>query len=156
MLIIRQPLKSKNQTGREMYRMIAATAGDLKKVFYNVGGRPVSADKLPLVQWFNIVKNIPYRRDPKPREILARPAHILGFEKLGADCKKKSLLMAAWCKQNNIPFRFIASSRRKDKKVHHVFPQARIAGQWLPLDATYKRNTIGMKRSDTKTEVLKK
>jgi hypothetical protein len=155
MIVFRQPLISKNQTGREMYRMINGTAQDLKGIFFNVNGKKVSADKLPLVSWFNYVKNIPYRRDPKPREIIARPKHIVNFESLGADCKKKSLLMAAWLKNNKIPFRFIASSKRPDKKIHHVFPEGKIADQWIPLDATYKTNSIGMNREDTKREVLK-
>lgn len=155
MIIIKQPLKSKNQTGREMYKIINRTADDLDNIYFGSNGRRVSAAALPLVEYFNYVKNIPYRRDPKPREIIARPLHIANFQNLGADCKKKSIMIAAWLKRNNIPFRFIASSRRKDKRVHHVFPQGRIAGQWVNLDATYKRNRIAMPRIDTKQEVLK-
>lgn len=155
MIIIKKPLKSKNQTGREMYKMVNSTAADLKGIFFGSNGLSISADRLPLVEYFNYVKNIPYRRDPKPREILARPAHIAKFSELGADCKKKALMIAAWLKLNKIPFRFIAASRRPDKRIHHVFPQGRIADQWVNLDATYKRYRIGMPRSDTKQEVLK-
>lgn len=155
MLIIRQRLKSKNQTGREMYRLVDRTAGDLKKIMCGDNGNKTTAAKMPLVNYFNFVKNIPYRRDPKPREIIARPIHIARFSNLGADCKKKAIMMAAWAKSNKIPFRFVASSRRPDKRVHHVFTQARIAGQWVNLDATYPKNKIAMPRNDTKREVLK-
>lgn len=155
MVVIRQPLRSKNQTGREMYKIVSRTADDLKSIFFGSNGQKITADKLPLVEYFNYVKNIPYRRDPKPREIISRPRYIAKYSSLGADCKKKSLMIAAWLKANKIPFRFIASSRRPDKKVHHVFPQGKIGGQWVSLDATYKKNKIAMPRNDTKQEVLR-
>lgn len=138
-----------------MYKIVSRTAGDLRSLMCGTNGQKIRADKMPLVEYFNYVKDIPYRRDPKPREIIARPLHIARFQNFGADCKKKSIMIAAWLKANKIPFRFIASSRRPDKRVHHVFPQGKISGQWINLDATYKNGKIAMPRNDTKQEILK-
>jgi hypothetical protein len=150
MKFIKEPLKSKFQTANQMYKIVNSTSSDLQKI--NINGK--KAAKNSLVDYFDYIKNIKYRMDRKPREILARPAISLKFKNAGIDCKKKALLIAAWSKQNNIPFRFVASSRRPDRQVHHVFPQLYISGRYINVDATYPTNSINEKKRYTRMIVL--
>lgn len=143
-------LYSKFQTGKKMYDLVDKTAGDLKKI--KISGKPLS--DMPLSDYFFLVKNIPYRQDPKPREIIARPKYLFKYRKNGLDCKKKALLVAAWAKNNNIPFRFIASSNRPNRHIHHVFPELYFSGRYVITDATYPKNSINMKKHFTKKIVL--
>jgi hypothetical protein len=157
MVVRRAPLFNKKQTGKAMYGLVRRFSGDLKNVFLRDGSRVVSANRIPLPRWFDFVKNIPYRCDPKPREIVARPSHIINYgsvEHLGADCKKKAILIASWLRQNHVPFTFVSASRLRNGRIHHVFVRAFPSGGSVDLDATYKRNTIGMRRRDTKQEIL--
>jgi len=154
-----EPLTSKKQTGRKMYAIVERFHNDLRTTF-SPDGRVPLAD-LPMEQFFSLVKNIPYRKDEKPVEVLARPAHILRFARLGMDCKKKNSLMAAFlrCQEsgaypNGIPYRFVASSRRADKRVHHVFCQAKLNGHWSTLDPTYAWYEPGAVKEVTYAEVL--
>jgi len=145
MKIKRRRLYGKEQTGAEMYNLVDRTAADINGL-----------SKVPLCDYFNLIKNIPYRRDIKPREIIARPKHLFKFKNAGLDCKKKSLLIAAWAKQNKIPFRFVATSRRPDKRVHHVFPQILLSGQYINVDATYPYNRINQKKPITNFIILRR
>ena len=148
-----EPLSSKDQTGRRMYAIVDQFHGDLRTATTDAG-TPMS--RLSMPAFFNFVKDIPYRRDEKPVEVLARPAHILKFARLGMDCKKKNSLMAAWCRAQNppVPYRFIASSSRDDKRVHHVFCQAMIDGKWTTMDPTYAWYKPGEVKEVTHAEVL--
>jgi len=138
-------LYGKEQTGAEMYRLVDQTAADINGL-----------SKIPLCDYFDLIKNIPYRRDIKPREIIARPRHLLKFRNAGLDCKKKSILLASWAKQNKIPFRFVATSKRKDRRVHHVFPQILLSGQYINVDATYPHNRINENKPVTKIIILRR
>ncbi|RQW04078.1 hypothetical protein EH223_08535 [candidate division KSB1 bacterium] len=155
MKVFRAPLKNKDQTGSAMHKMTRATAGDLRRMKFQYNGKVITGYDLPLRAWFDFVRCIPYRADPKPREIIARPAHIARFCGLGADCKKKAIMIAAWLQAHDVPWRFVASSRRRDKKKHHVYPQGKISGDWLTLDATYKHYYPGMRKKNTAEEILK-
>ena len=98
--------------------------------------------RLPLPVFFNTVKNIPFKLDPAGREVTARPKYLKNprlFPRM--DCKKKAVLVQAWLKSRAIPSRLVAISERPDKKIHHVFPQAKMktarGNKWLNVDATY-------------------
>jgi len=152
MVVKTERLYGKNQTGRRMYDLIRSTAGDLDDIFIN----GVSASDLPLAKWYTIVKRIPYRIDPVPREIIARPAILAKYgPQVGIDCKKKSCLMAAALERKKIPWRLMSTSRRPDKKVSHVFPQAFLVNRWVNLDATYPFYRPGQPKQVTKAEILK-
>jgi hypothetical protein len=146
----RQPLYDKAETAARIKELIRDYHGDLDGITLN--GQPVSS--LSMADFFDFVKNIKYRIDPKPIEVIARPAHILKYRGLGMDCKKKAILCGAYCKCNGIKYRFIGSSRRPDKKVHHIFPQIYHSGQWVNYDATYPENEIGDSKQITHAEVL--
>lgn len=124
-----------------MYSMVEKFYGDIGEMAL-----------LPLEAYFNAVRSIPYRKDPPGTETVARPSAILRMP--AADCKKKSILIAAWCKANGIPYRLIACSALRNRRVHHVFPDARINGEYRPLDATYPSYRPFQVRPYTKLEVL--
>lgn len=150
MIATRQPLQDKSQTAKKMYSIVRDTANDLKNV--KICGTP--AANLCLKDFFQYVRTIPYRRDPRPREIIARPKHLLKYRESGLDCKKKAILMGTWATVNNIPFRFVATSKTPDKRIHHVFPQLLISGRFIDTDATYPTNRINAKKQYTKMVIL--
>lgn len=99
---------------------------------------------LPLHDFFELVKNMPYRRDPAGREVIARQKYILKYApELGRDCKKQSTLLGSWAKENGVPFRLSVVSTRPDKKPHHIFCSVLIGGKWIDADATYKNYKLG-------------
>lgn len=119
-----------------MYRMVMiGLAGN------DLGG----AALMPLPSFFDGVRKIPYQRDQKGRETVARPALLLR-EFPALDCKKKAILMGAFLAAKKIPFRFIAVSESPTKKFHHVFVLARVAGKWRPVDATYSKYKLFEKK----------
>jgi hypothetical protein len=154
MLEMREPLYDKNQTGNRIKELCRRFYSDLSSIYLEKNGQQIPLSSLTLKEFFNFVRNIPYRQDKKPIEIVARPYHILRHKSLGMDCKKKSVLLGAFCEYQGIPYRFIASSRRADKQVHHVFPQAQVNGRFVNVDATYPEYSYGQKKNVTYAEVL--
>lgn len=127
-----------------MYNMVSKYASDLGDL-----------SKMPLQAFYDKVRLIPYRRDVLGQETVARPSLLLS-EFPALDCKKKSILMGSYLLLNGIPFRFIASSQRKDAKFHHVYVQAKIGDTFKNVDATYaKYKLFEPKRGLTRIQVLK-
>jgi hypothetical protein len=147
-------LSDKNQTGEEMHRLIERYSSDLRQIKVWRSGRLVPLSMLTLEDIFNIVKNIPYRRDNKPIEVVARPYAILKNKEVGMDCKKKAILLSCYLKERGLPFRLIASSRLPNKRIHHVFPQVRLFDSWENFDATYPHYKPFEQKKITKAEVL--
>ena len=145
-------LDSKDQTGAEMYRLIDQYAGDLDRI--TVNGKPLSS--MNMFEFFNYVKNIPYRKDIKAIEVVSRPSKIIQNKNDGMDCKKKSILISSYLKNRNIPFRLIASSKRRDKRIHHVFPQMKINDEWVNMDATYNHYRPMRIKTLTAAQVLQR
>jgi hypothetical protein len=145
MKISRGPLKSAQATAAEMARLAVQYSSDLGE-----------KSSWALQKIFGYVKNLPYRRDPENTESLARPALSMrpGFP--WRDCDDKAIILGAWCAANMIPFRFLASSRRPDKSLHHVFLEAQAGAAPIILDATYPSHKLGaLARTDyTKIEPL--
>jgi transglutaminase-like putative cysteine protease len=160
MIEYREPLEDKDQTGDAMYKLIERFYGDLDIVRVQKRGKAVPVSSLDLRSYYNLVRSIPYRRDTKPVEVISRPYYIFKHRALGMDCKKKAILLGSYCKGNGIPYRLIASSRRPDKRFHHVFPQGflRMSGdsgpEWVNLDATYGNYRLGEHKTATAAEIL--
>jgi hypothetical protein len=156
----REPLFDKLQTSRAIKALVEKYADDLRGVYVEEGGKKIPVSRLSIVDYFDVVRLIPYRKDTKPIEIISRPHHILKYRGLGMDCKKKSILMASFFKLRNIPFRFIGSSRRPDKKIHHIFTQAKVnpdgtrSNKFVNYDSTYKHYRPAMEKKVTAFEVL--
>ena len=154
----RQPLKDRHETARRIKHLIETYYTDLHNVFYKDGYRTRPVTDLTLQQYFDLVKNIPYRRDPKPFEIVARPYYLFKHRDLGLDCKKKSVLCGAFIRMKNFKYRAIGSSSREDLKVHHIYMQLYDTKKkaWRNVDATYPDYVLyEEKPTETFREVLK-
>lgn len=154
--IIARPLRTKDQTGQEMHRLIKRYNTDVDKIAITDGGNTVPFSRLPINQAFDVVKNIRYRRDNSPVEVVARPAIAMQNTDTGLDCKKKAIVLSSYLKRRGIPYRLVSTSRRRDGRIHHVFPQVKFGNGYLNLDATlpdYQPFTA--KTGITRKEVLK-
>lgn len=146
-------LKDKDQTASEMYNLVEKYHDDLKNVTVIYNGKKKIFSDLPLLEAFDVIKMIPYQQDSPPVEVLSRPVYI-GTNGTGADCKKKSILMGSWLKENGIPYRFIAVSTTPDRRVHHVFTQGYLNDTWKNLDPTYSDAIPYQSKTVTAYEVL--
>lgn len=155
MKVTAKRLKNKDQTGKEMNRLIKQYSGDLHFIFVKKNGKLVPFSSLSLMDAFDLIRRIPYRRDVKPIEVVSRPTGILRNLNVGMDCKKKAILMSAYLKERGIPYRLIASSKKRNRRIHHVFPQMVIGGKGLNMDATYTHYRPFQLKRLTKAEVLK-
>jgi hypothetical protein len=147
-------LYDKKQTARDMYRLVNRYYKDLDVFFIRSGKKLVPISQLSFIKFYDMVKKLPYRKDIKPKEITARPLYLLRFPGTGLDCKKKSILIGSYMRKKNIPYRFIASSRKKNGRIHHVFPQVLLCGIWMNADATYSRFNLFEPKQVTRAEVL--
>jgi len=154
MILERSLLYDKEQTAKKMKFVIGRFFNDLQKIKIRKDKKIVPLPSLTVVEFFYIVRSIPYRKDNSPIEIIARPKHILRHKSLGMDCKKKSILMSSFLKLKNIPYRLMGVSRKRDKKIHHVYTQGLINGNWRNLDATYGYCKPFQKKLITNCEVL--
>lgn len=150
----RRALYTKDQTARRMYQLIDRFYNDLKKFKVRKGNKFVPLPSLTVREFFYIVRSIPYRQDEKPIEIVSRPLHILRHRYLGMDCKKKGILLGSFLRLKKVPFRLIGSSKKKSGRIHHVYPQILINGQWRNYDATYNNYRPFQKKMVTRYEVL--
>jgi hypothetical protein len=125
-------LGSPASTGAEMMRLVKQYAADIGEMA-----------KWSLPKYYDFVKKLPYRKDPDNNETLARPLYTLSTAWPYRDCDDKAILIGSWLFLNKIPFKFRASSSRKDKILHHVYVIAKIGGKDLVIDATYPKNTLG-------------
>lgn len=138
------PHNGKEATGREMARLVKLYYTDLVGSGY---------EALEPRQFFDIVKNIPYREDSDifnysegVKEILLRPSFLLNRQMTPAlDCKKKAMLMAAHAQLRGYPWRFVAVREIPNDKFHHVFTQIFTGGNWVNVDATFPSQTWAMK-----------
>ena len=125
--------------------------------------------ELDFESWYEIVCGIPYIEDAdqviddpeidiqsgENFELNWRPKYIL--EKLeGADCKKKSILIGAFCVHCGIPVRFVVMSSLENKEPHHIFTEVMNSetSEWIPADATYPENRLGIKEPETFRKVF--
>lgn len=125
-------IKDVNDTGKLMYALVNRYSGDIGEW----------ASK-PLEEFFTHVKKIPYRKDPPGVEYLMRPAGLLNQWGRGQDCDDRAIALASWAKENQLPYRFVATGKWENKPVHHVYPEILISGKWIVADATYPENVLG-------------
>ena len=98
---------------------------------------------MSLPEFYDFLKNIPYRADPRGTELVKRPFYTLNRIGKGGDCDCKTIVMLAWARLNKIPARIVTASKNKKKGLHHVYPELYYMGNWCVVDATYPRNTLG-------------
>lgn len=118
------------QTGAEMRRIVE---------MYGVQdlGRLAS---MPFLAFYTLVCALPYKEDIKGVETISRPAYTLDPSFAWRDCDDKSILIASWLHAHGLKKRFVATSTKPTKILHHVFVQLETAP--LFIDATYLKNCI--------------
>jgi len=149
-----QPLHDRKQTSDEIKRLVRTFCADLDNINISVRGRLIPLSSLSFDSYFNYVKDLPYRRDKAPIEQIGRPSWIMEKKRGIADCKKKAILICSWLQLQRIPWRLVGSSNRKDRQIHHIFPQAKSGGAWINVDATYSDYRIGEPKTVTAREYL--
>lgn len=120
------PLDNVNQTGAKMSSLVCLYWTDLGPWL----------DR-PFIEFYRYVCALPYIPDPPGVETVSRPAYTLNGAYGPRDCDDKAVLCAAWWHGHGRPVRFVASSTKPDKKLHHVFLQL---DNGVFIDATYKKN----------------
>jgi len=140
------PLKHVKQTLEQMKRLSIVYADDIAFL-----------GTLSIQEYYDKIKNIPYKFDLDSKgnlvEILQRPLYTLNGQGYGGDCDDKAICMASWAHLNGLPFRFKAVGKTLNGKLHHVYPEILMNGQWLVCDATYPHNTLGYPMYDYKKVV---
>jgi hypothetical protein len=144
-----QEYQGKDLTGRAMYSVVRDYHDDIGDYA-----------AWPLPAWFDLVRYIPYESDnerfpERPMELVPRPKYLLDrslFPRI--DCKKKSILIAAWAESHGVPYRFVAVSQKPNRSIHHVFPQLLVSGEWVTMDATFPEYEMGQGHPITYAEVL--
>lgn len=127
-----RPLESPSNTAAEMRRIVEMYHDD------------IGAKKdLPLNEYYELVKALPYKPDPKGLEFVSRPRFTLDKNFPIRDCDDKAVLIGSYLYANGIPFRFEGSSKKNDGTLHHVYVIANMGGKELILDATYPYNQFG-------------
>lgn len=154
MIASAEPLIDKKQTVKKIRYIIDKYYTDLRDFFLKKNGIITPLTRLSIIQFYDFTKAIPYRRDQKPIEIVIRPFYLLSNKGIGLDCKKKTTLCGSYCKCNNLKFRLIGSSQRPDKKIHHIYPEICLNGQWYSMDATYSHNDFGQDKPYTEKVLL--
>ncbi len=100
---------------------------------------------------YDHVKQIPYGFDPRENECVSRPKFTLEGRTPWTDCDDKAVVLGAYARLKNIPYRFIAIGSRpknypwyKKTPLSHVYNLFYLNNQWIPLDATYNFNSYGV------------
>lgn len=138
-------LTDPKQTAKEMVRLCTVYAGDLGTLA-----------RLPLPRYFDLIRKLPYKADPKNAETLSRPKFLLEKDYSFRDCDDKAILMGAWLYLNKIPFGFYASSVKPNRQLHHVWTVARLNGRNVVLDPTYRHHKLGeLPKRDQITRIQK-
>lgn len=153
-----EPLKNRLQTARRIKHLCEQFYLDLNLIFIVKDNKQIPVSKLSLREYFDLIKNIPYRRDPANFEIVARPYYIFKHRKLGMDCKKKGVLICSFLRLKNYKYRAIGSSTRPDGQICHIYFEMFLPDQkqWRPVDATYKHFKLFQTKTDeTAKEVLR-
>lgn len=118
--------------------------------------------RLPLAMWYAEVKGLPYQSDDEifgavpVLEVIARPRELMDRILFPAlDCKKKSVLMAAWAEGNSVPWDFLGVIEDENAgDIHHVLVIMRVSGVWIPVDATFVDYVLGEMKPAIYMEVL--
>ena len=104
-------------------------------------------------EFYTFVCNIPYFEDQEI-ELIKRPQYIIKDNL--ADCKKKSLLVASWCRLIGLNCRLVVCSHSPNKVPHHIYTEVeeRLGKEWISCDATYKHNKLGYVNKETFRKVF--
>lgn len=145
-------LKDRRQTVKGIFNIARKRGNDLKQIFIeNYGKR---ADKCDLLEFYTMVRSIPYKKDVG-FEIIGAPLRLVTEYADGMDCKKKTCLICCYMhlKHGHRSYRIVCSSKNKRKIITHVYPEIKFNNRWLSCDATYPYMSLGEKKKETAREV---
>ena len=127
MILTTDKLKDVYQTAFQMRRLVESYYLDLGP-WLNV----------PFLDFYRYVCDLPYIPDPHNIEFVSRAALTINpFFNVARDCDDKAVLLGCWWHGHGDKCRFVASSTKKNKMLHHVFLQHETG---LFFDATYCKN----------------
>ncbi len=109
-------------------------------------------NKYSLETVFDYLRYVPYKKDEPLKEFVLSPDKAIKMKY--ADCKKKHIILASYCKNKGIPFRIVLSSNRESKDFHHIFIQCFVKGEWVNYDCTYRKNRIGVPKYGTNFKIV--
>ena len=127
-----RPLKNVRHTGTLMVRLANRYANDVAPFAHHTPQ-----------EMFDLLKRVPYNRDPVGREFLQRPYFTLRGESPGGDCDDKAIVAGAYCILHGWPFKFQAMGKFSDKPFHHVATDILLNGDWVHFDPTYSHQLFG-------------
>lgn len=127
MILTTDKLKSVYQTGEIMRRLVYEYCDDLGPWL-----------DVPFIEYYKFVCALPYKSDPKNIEFVSRPLYTLNPNFNIRDCDDKAVLLACWWVAHGDKCRFVASSTKPNKKLHHVFLQLE---NGIFIDGTYRKNS---------------
>lgn len=132
-----RPLKNVKYTGQRMRELAVLYQNDV-----------AMHGHLSFMQFYDLIKNLPYKNDPKKQEFLQRPYYTLTQRGQGGDCDDKCICIGAYCAIAKFPFRFVACGKMENGRLHHVITEVLMDNDkgvksWIHVDATYAYNTIG-------------
>lgn len=134
----------------------------------------------PFAAWsvekiFDYISNyIPYRQDPVKLstsnnddiELLRSPYFtIYGGDAVdpktnqpyhtdpGGDCDDKCIVAACIFELKGIPYVCKVVSTRPDRELHHIYLVIDYNGTWIPFDATYPGNVLGIEKKSTRAVI---
>ena len=114
------------------------TAGEMRRLVENYWTDLGPWLNVPFLCFYRYVCDLPYIADPQNVEFVSRARLTLNpFFKVARDCDDKAVLLACWWHAHGDGKRFVASSTKPDKKLHHVFMQLESG---IFIDATYSKN----------------
>lgn len=109
------------------------------QIFRAYGVRPKdrAGEVLALFDW--VKRNVRYTRDILHTELLHSARRML--ELRAGDCDDMSILLGSLLMSTGHPVRLVLAGYRKDRPhaYSHVYPQARVGGRWVAVDATLQR-----------------
>ena len=129
-----EKLTSYRETIAEMFRL-GLYVGDVAHM-----------DGLSMRAAYAQILAMPYVGDPAGEETVSRPGFTLRPNWQGPrDCDDKSVIIIALANRRRIPSRLCVVGVTSGRP-HHVYPELKIDGAWLPTDPTYpERNSWGQR-----------
>lgn len=121
------------------------TASEMARMVEQYAHRLPGIHQATAKEWYNKIKALHYKRDPKGMEWVTNPIITINPNYEGfRDCDDKSILMASWAFVHKKPFRFVAGAK-KGQNLHHVWPEIAINRRnFISFDATFpKKYYIG-------------
>lgn len=102
---------------------------------------PYLTPKTDLFAWFGHVRSLPYVSDPIGLETISRPAYtLLKWWNGPRDCDDKTTLILPFCYLQGIPSRIVVCGQTETP--HHIYPEVKLNGVWMPADATYPHRSV--------------